>query len=63
MAQPRVAASVSALLGYECCRCGRLFPETHPGKGAPSLSRAGLKKPTPPGSLHCTSARSVVGRL
>jgi hypothetical protein len=33
MNRPRAAASVLALIGYECSRCGGHFPETRPRKG------------------------------
>jgi hypothetical protein len=33
MAWPRAAASVLALIGYKCSRCGSQFPETRPRKG------------------------------
>lgn len=33
MAMPRATASVLALMGYECSRCGCRFPESRPRKG------------------------------
>jgi hypothetical protein len=33
MTRPHAAASVLALIGYECSRCGSRFPETRPPKG------------------------------
>lgn len=33
MARPRAAASVLALIGYKCSRCGCQFPETRPRQG------------------------------
>jgi hypothetical protein len=59
MAKPRAAASVLAFTGYECSRCGRRFPETHPRKSQTTAESRRIEEAHAAGdfALHVCSER------